>query len=353
MKNVGYCASTQRIAPRIGLSAALLLAAGVAYGQSEALLLNDATRIGGVAQVPYLADQPAQDEAIGVSWMPFESFLLNAAAQPLGNGSRSHLSGTWLGLDSVRVNAYADGANLQSSRWNAFGYCNSLALFTSGCAAYGYPAQLDGTQALNYGLRTQWEPLSGLSLGLGYRHQSATGTAADLLFPGALDFLTPGWNGGLRMPGARSADGVDIDMAYGFNAGFIGQVEFELRLSHELNRSLSVEGERLLDTRNWQSNPLSHASFGFNWNRGDFSGSLSSRYVDSIFLNGQPEPASWTSLDINFAWRTPWDASLSVGAKNLLGNEPPMAELSPDGPLSPELNEAFSSIPYVRYEQDL
>ena len=62
--------------------------------------------------------------------------------------------------------------------------------------------------------------------------------------------------------------------------------------------------------------------------------------------------ASWSGLDLGVSWRTPWQAELTVGARNVLGSGPsdpskwPLAEL-------PALEDPSARVPYVRYRQDL
>lgn len=62
--------------------------------------------------------------------------------------------------------------------------------------------------------------------------------------------------------------------------------------------------------------------------------------------------ASWSGLDLGVSWRMPWQAELTVGARNVLGSGPsdpskwPLAEL-------PVLEDPSTRVPYVRYRQDL
>ena len=77
------------------------------------------------------------------------------------------------------------------------------------------------------------------------------------------------------------------------------------------------------------------------------SGQLTGRLLELPDQN-----ASWSALDLGVSWRTPWQAELTVGARNVLGNGPsdpskwPLAEL-------PALEDPTARVPYVRYRQDL
>lgn len=52
------------------------------------------------------------------------------------------------------------------------------------------------------------------------------------------------------------------------------------------------------------------------------------------------------TLDVNFAWRTPWNGSVSVGAKNVLNTRN-------DDALETQIDDLLGRVPYVRYQQDL
>lgn len=200
---------------------------------------------------------------------------------------------------------------------------------------------------VDFGAR--WQPLDGLSVGLDYFHDQNMPQAQAALLPRVLDFIAPGWYSALHRAG--ESEGVDLNLAYGFDAGLIGELELKVQLSHvldltpprELNQSLGAGVASA-------GGPFTDATIGFNWSRGDFSGSLSSHYTDGVMLDGRIHPKGLTTVDINFAWRTPWNASLSVGAQNLLGEDEGMGN---DLVTTPELDSAFSRVPYVRYEQDL
>jgi|GEM_PF-5970369 len=201
-----------------------------------------------------------------------------------------------------------------------------------------------------FGLGASWEPLDGLSMGLGYRRgQASRGAAAEaLLLPRVLDFLAPGWESSLGQA-SQTGDEVDLNLAYGFDAGLIGELELKVQLSHVLDPAPLVDRPPRLNGGLGILQPSStQASIGFNWSRGNFSGNLSSHYADGLLIDGQLQSSGWTTVDINFAWRTPWNASLSVGAQNLLGQDPGVDSITP-----PEIDDVFSRVPYVRYEQDL
>ena len=74
---------------------------------------------------------------------------------------------------------------------------------------------------------------------------------------------------------------------------------------------------------------------------GAFSANIVGRVID---VPGQPE--KWKSLGLGLTWRTPWSGHLTVGAENIVTRG--------KNPFAPN-NESNSdsTVPYVRYEQDL
>lgn len=231
----------------------------------------------------------------------------------------------------------------------------SEGIVVSGCSRTLSPppagvADSGGHQATVGG---QWQPLEGLQFGVDlHSRRPADPPSGALLLPRVLDFIAPGWEDSLSR-GVEDGEAVDLSVAYGFDAGVIGELELQVELSHVLNQNLETVQPTPGAALGLVGQPENQASVGFNWSRGDFSGSVSSHYTDGIMLNGRMHPAAWTTVDINFAWRTPWNASLSLGAQNFLGQDRGAGELGVDASTPPELDSAFSRVPYVRYEQDL
>lgn len=149
------------------------------------------------------------------------------------------------------------------------------------------------------------------------------------------------------------------DERLGILPALAGQVHLE-------GQELALQGSSWLGPRSWlrvegrrSHNRLSGidaASFGLPLDWDDTSLSLSGGYrsfsgsITGKLIELDHPRESWTDVDLNFSWRTPWDARVSVGAKNLLGG--------PDRqqwPLSnlPGLPTNESRTPYVRYHQDL
>lgn len=76
---------------------------------------------------------------------------------------------------------------------------------------------------------------------------------------------------------------------------------------------------------------------------GAFSANIVGRV---IAVPGSPE--KWEGLGLGLTWRTPWSGQLSVGAENVVTRGK-----NPFSPGNKTADEEDSTIPYVRYEQDL
>lgn len=92
------------------------------------------------------------------------------------------------------------------------------------------------------------------------------------------------------------------------------------------------------------------AAVDLGWQLGAFRTGLTSRYLQSLDASDSLSEGGWTTFDFDFAWRTPWNARLSVGAANVFNQQLP----EEDKLANPAADEAFlGRIPYIRYTQDL
>ncbi len=150
------------------------------------------------------------------------------------------------------------------------------------------------------------------------------------------------------------ASGIDFGGVYRWDAGDWGNFRFALDTSWTEN--LQSRGG---PTSPWGSNGV--GSYGgspsfeyrsvatIDWNKGDYSVRWTTRYMSDVyeyncgFLNakcggeapaafvGDTNPSAYSSHagayavhDLNLGWNAPWDARISVGARNLFGKEPPI-----------------------------
>jgi iron complex outermembrane receptor protein len=144
---------------------------------------------------------------------------------------------------------------------------------------------------------------------------------------------------------ASRTQALDFSLSCDIGGGNWGDLELGLQVSRIMtDGNLTEPG---FTTSNL-TDPYTQASLGVGWQLGDFRSDFTSRYLDVLDGQGNSQ-TPWTSLDVNFSWRTPWNASLSVGARNVFNN--PAPETS--GLNDPNVDELFGRVPYVRYRQDL
>ena len=104
---------------------------------------------------------------------------------------------------------------------------------------------------------------------------------------------------------------------------------------------------------NWTiAKPYDSARLSFDWNRGPFSGGVDSYYRSPVSFLNRNELDRAATFDVHFSWRAPWNASLSVGASNVLGSGNTETTTQESNLVDP-LESIYGRIPYVRYKQDL
>ncbi len=226
-------------------------------------------------------------------------------------------SGQWQIVDSLKLRAGVDFANTQ-----AVDCSNPL---NQRC----FGATSDDRSIESYSLGASWRPIDSVSLDVNVYSQPLLNSLGRANL--AQRFVELDLN---------QTEGVDVGVSCDFDMGKLGEIALGVQVSHIDQTDPLLEAD-----------PLASASLGVGWRRGTISGDLTSRYVGSLTEDYDVEDG-WTTFDLSFGWRTPWNARLSLGAKNLLDTAPPENQLlnTPDARLSDDL---FGRVPYVRYQQDL
>lgn len=193
-----------------------------------------------------------------------------------------------------------------------------------------------------YSVGASWAPSKAFSVSLDYFSRPVLidgGRVAPTI--AAKSFTAPAATVPTWQPHLATAEGLDVNLAVGVPGGALGEFAVGLQLAKIL-----PETDRAALIRE----PLTRAVMDLGWSAGQFRGSLVSRYLsEQVSAEGD----SWTSLDLNLAWRTPWSGSFSVGARNLLDNQAPLVGgLVGDG-FESGLGDSLGRVPYVRYQQDL
>ncbi|MEM9532652.1 MAG: TonB-dependent receptor [Pseudomonadota bacterium] len=261
----------------------------------------------------YVADHdPAENIDLIVG--PKLEFRLIRSANAAQTGT-TRTEGIWRPLDRIAVRAAYQNPPLDH-------------LLLCGEDGYCAPAstRLANEDTPSYALGASWQFSRALNLNVDYSNRQSRLVDA------------PWESNALSFSGAEA---VDVSLTCDIDAGNWGELELGLQVSRFAGMDYRM-GQPLDATE-----PLNGAALGLGWQKGVFRGDLTSRYLD-VVNNGQQDNG-WSALDISFAWRTPWNASLSVGARNVLNNPAP----STNGLSDAELENFFGRVPYVRYRQDL
>ncbi len=91
------------------------------------------------------------------------------------------------------------------------------------------------------------------------------------------------------------------------------------------------------------------SNVGIDWSLGDFSVNYTARYYSGMkescvtnrpctdpdhYANGEPDPVRWTGSntfhDVQLSWKSPWNATIAVGANNVFGHEGPIMFSQPN-----------------------
>ncbi len=160
-------------------------------------------------------------------------------------------------------------------------------------------------------------------------------------------------DGTLRNVAVRQTEGVDFEMSYGFGFGKLGDFRFAASFSHVLNYEgklqLTDPFTRILGLNQAETRGLS----GLGWQRGNFSGQLNWHYISTVTDGDSVVFSAWSTFDLQFGWDTPWNGTITAGARNIT-NEDPSLDLENFGPFHDEtFYDVYGRVPYIRYEQDL
>lgn len=157
------------------------------------------------------------------------------------------------------------------------------------------------------------------------------------------------------LPGFTNMErtGIDVEFQVGISTDQAGDLVLGLQLTRVLDSGMEGVFYASPGAANWTiAKPYDSARLSLDWQQGAFSGGLDSYYRSPVSFADRRELDQQATFDVHFSWRAPWNASLSVGASNLLGagaDESPVT----DGTLADPLESIYGRIPYVRYKQDL
>jgi len=168
-----------------------------------------------------------------------------------------------------------------------------------------------------------------------------SGLGAVLRLDGSIRSLTTGF----ANRGLLQTDGLDFRLGTDFDLGGMGKLSNQLTVSYIRSLEISDITGRMVEQTNLGGAPDTRANLYNTWEYGDFSVAFNTNYLGSHGNYG-----GYATNDLQFSYKTPWNARVSIGATNVGDRYP---ELIPyDGrPWNFYLYDAYGRTTYFRYVQ--
>ena len=95
-------------------------------------------------------------------------------------------------------------------------------------------------------------------------------------------------------------------------------------------------------------------TFALNWALSDFGANVTVNYMSEATDESRGiELDSYTTVDLQVSYATPWNGQIAVGARNIFDEDPPTSTQLGSPFYSGSLHDVYGRVPYVRYSQDL
>ena len=152
---------------------------------------------------------------------------------------------------------------------------------------------------------------------------------------------------GFANKGVTKTDGLDFRAHTDFELGSYGKLENSLNVAYVLKYEEEDAVGDLIDQRDLVGFPKVRATLANNWSYGDFSVGFNTNFIGS---NGDGRVGAYATNDVQFTYKTPWNARVSIGATNVGDRYPELVGY--DGrPWNFYLYDAYGRTTYFRYVQ--
>ncbi len=126
--------------------------------------------------------------------------------------------------------------------------------------------------------------------------------------------------------------GVDLGLGYNFSTRF---GDFRTKLDTTYIQENLANGNDSVGNYDGTPNWEYRSTLNVTWTKGDWDASWTTRYMSDIAEtcftacnqrdgDGLNHSGQYAVHDIQFGWKAPWDAKVSIGARNVFGKEPPI-----------------------------
>jgi iron complex outermembrane receptor protein len=154
-----------------------------------------------------------------------------------------------------------------------------------------------------------------------------------------------------------STDGIDAEARFSFGAGSAGDVSLGLVWTHVFHYKRDYRnGRGELDWAGHVGYPQDRGQLTVNWNLGDYAATIVGNYISDQDGHRTWSPnegehlASFTTWDVQASYLTPWNARITLGARNVFDRDPPLPNyyvVYEQGQ-----HEVYGRVPYLRFELD-
>ncbi|RME26486.1 MAG: TonB-dependent receptor, partial [Candidatus Zixiibacteriota bacterium] len=159
-------------------------------------------------------------------------------------------------------------------------------------------------------------------------------------------------------------DGIDFEARYKLDAGNLGAFDFLFETSWVLSFDSIDENGAAADVgvgeffADGTAQPEYRSSMLVQWSMGDIGAAMQVNYVPAMdhvnTSTGQIDDTldSWTTVNLQFTYSTPWNGKVIVGARNIANEDPPVNTTTLDSPFyASSIHDIWGRVPYLRYEQ--
>ena len=150
---------------------------------------------------------------------------------------------------------------------------------------------------------------------------------------------------GYANQGLLKTAGLDFRANTDFDLGGMGKLVNQLSVSYVDKYEISDSTGRLVDQLDFEGTPDLRANLANTWQYGDFTVGFNTNFIGA---NG--DVGGYATNDVQFTYKTPWNARISVGATNV-GDRYPELEAYDGRPWNFYLYDAYGRTTYFRYVQ--
>jgi iron complex outermembrane recepter protein len=330
---------------------------------------------------------------VGLEFRPLDSLLLRASwgkgfraptlTDLYGTVSQSNLS---IGSDASLTPAYPGGDEIAAQALAAYRARTGDTSYqpypvaptdTSGQYQFllGSNPDLDAERSENWNIGVVWNPVDSVSLALDYfdiKLDNGITTLPDgVIIRNYPDLVVRGPDitapDGTVLPGeirniiatttnatTRRLRGLEFEANWQMETDY-GRFMSQLTWSHRLEDSLiPAEGLEEAERAGIFGFPENRGALTVGWGKGDFDISALANYTGKSGDSSDRDNyfPSWTTVDLQAQYKAPWNATISIGVRNVGDRFPPVVRGVGFPFYDFNLYNSYGRTPFIRYEQN-